>query len=58
MKYTIIKRFKDVETGAVFNIGEDIEISNPKRYQGLKESGCIQGEEPIAEPKKRGRKKK
>jgi hypothetical protein len=33
MKYTIIKRFKEVETGAVFNIGEEIEISNPKRYQ-------------------------
>jgi hypothetical protein len=41
MKYIIIKRFKDVETGAVFNIGEEIEISNPKRYQELKKAAAF-----------------
>jgi hypothetical protein len=51
MKHKAIKRFRDVESGAVFNIGDEIEILDPKRYQELKESGYI-------EPKKRGPKKK
>jgi hypothetical protein len=58
MKYTIIKRYRDAESGAVFNLGEQIELKDQKRIKELKASGCIQGEYAIPEPKKRGRKKK
>jgi hypothetical protein len=50
MKYTIIKRFRDVETGAVFNIGEQIELKDQKRIKELKASGCI---ESVAKRKKK-----
>ena len=58
MKYNIIKRYRDAESGAVFNLGEQIELKDQKRIKELKASGCIEGEKPKAEPKKRGRKKK
>jgi hypothetical protein len=48
MKYTIIKRFKDVETGAVFNIGEQIELKDQKRIKELKASGCIREKSQLA----------
>ena len=42
MKYTIIKRFKDIDTKEVFNLGEQIELKNQKRIKELKASGCIE----------------
>ena len=58
MKYTIIKRFRDLVSNQVFNPGDEIEIADPKRYNELKESLCIEPKEQPVEPKKRGRKKK
>ena len=42
MKYTIIKRFKDIDTKEVFNLGEQIELKDQKRIKELKASGCIE----------------
>jgi len=42
MKYTIIKRFRDIDTKEVFNLGEQIELKNQKRIKELKASGCIE----------------
>ena len=42
MKYTIIKRFRDIDTKEVFNLGEKIELKNQKRIKELKASGCIE----------------
>ena len=41
MKYTIIKRYKDIALNRVFNLGEEIEIKDLKRINELKECGCI-----------------
>ena len=49
MKYTIIKRFRDIDTKEVFNLGEQIELKNQKRIKELKASGCI---ESVAKRKK------
>jgi hypothetical protein len=50
MKYNIIKRYRDAESGAVFNLGEQIEIKDQKRIKELKASGCI---ESVAKRKKK-----
>ena len=50
MKYTIIKRFRDIDTKEVFNLGELIELKDQKRIKELKASGCI---ESVAKRKKK-----
>ena len=50
MKYTIIKRYRDAESRAVFNLGEQIELKDQKRIKELKASGCI---ESVAKRKKK-----
>jgi len=50
MKYNIIKRFKDVDTKEVFNLGEQIELKDQKRIKELKARGCI---ESVAKRKKK-----
>ena len=50
MKYTIIKRFRDIDTKEVFNLGEQIELKDQKRIKELKASGCI---ESVAKRKKK-----
>ena len=49
MKYNIIKRFRDIYTKEVFNLGEQIELKDQKRIKELKAMGCI---ESVAKRKK------
>jgi len=35
MKYNIIKRYRDAESGALFNLGEQIELKDQKRIKGF-----------------------